>query len=333
LELVLNYDNMYTLLEAQSLVEKHLQTLQLPDSPRELYEPVRYILSIGGKRIRPALVLMSCDLFSGALESALNPAVAIEIFHNFTLVHDDIMDRSELRRGHPAVHTRYNENIAILSGDVMSSLASRLMNMAPGAVLHEVHDIFTRAAMEVCEGQQMDMNFEDEPTVSEEDYLKMIELKTAVLIAASLKIGAILGGASVKDAEDLYEFGRNLGIAFQLQDDLLDTYGDPKLIGKKLGTDIVDNKKTFLMVRALDIADSSQKEELTAWLTRKKFDPEKKIRAVKQIFDQLNIEKITLEKIKAFYIMAIDNLKNLNRPDERKIELFNFAEFLMNRKN
>ena len=184
---------MYTLSEAQNLIEKHIQNLSIPDTPAELYEPVEYILSLGGKRIRPALLIMACDLFEGDVASALKPAAAIEVFHNFTLLHDDIMDRSELRRGHPTVHVKYSESVAILSGDVMSILASRLMNQAPGVVLNLVHDVFTKTAMQVCEGQQFDMNFEERFTVSEEDYLQMIELKTAVLIAASLKIGAILG--------------------------------------------------------------------------------------------------------------------------------------------
>jgi geranylgeranyl diphosphate synthase, type II len=269
---------MYTFPEAQSLIEKHIRTLSIPEQPAELYEPVKYILSLGGKRIRPALVLMSCDLFAGAVESALMPAMAIELFHNFTLLHDDIMDRSELRRGKPTVHMKYNGNIAILSGDVMSILASRLMNQAPGAILYTVHDIFTQTAMQVCEGQQVDMNFEQKLVVSEQEYLHMIELKTAVLIAASLKIGATLGGSSQKDADDLYEFGRSLGIAFQLQDDLLDTYGDPDIVGKKLGTDIVDNKKTFLMMKALENASSEQKKELIGWLSKTEFDPDEKIK-------------------------------------------------------
>ena len=197
---------MYTLKEAQTIIERHLDTLQLPETPEKLYDPVRYILSIGGKRIRPALVLMGCDLFGGAVESALLPAVAVEVFHNFTLLHDDIMDRSELRRGNPTVHTKWDENVAILSGDVMSILTSRFINEAPGAVLHTVHDIFTKTAIQVCEGQQYDMDYGNRVTVTEEEYLNMIELKTAVLIAASLKIGAILGGASNKDAGDLYNF-------------------------------------------------------------------------------------------------------------------------------
>ena len=322
---------MYTLLEARNLIEKHLQTYSIPETPPELYEPVRYVLSMGGKRIRPALVLLACDLFNGAIEPALIPAMAIEIFHNFTLLHDDIMDRSELRPGHETVHLRYNENVAILSGDVMSILACRLMNQSPGVILYTVQDIFTRTAMQVCEGQQLDMNFENHLEVSEEDYLHMIELKTAVLIAASLKIGAILGGASEKDAEDLYEFGRNIGLAFQLQDDLLDTYGKPDVTGKKRGTDIVDNKKTFLVIEALSKASPLQKEELCNWLTRESFDPEQKIAAVTGIFNDLNIKEITEEKVRVFYREALASLDHLNRPDEQKEELRNFAAYLMNR--
>ncbi|MEN8158195.1 MAG: polyprenyl synthetase family protein [Bacteroidota bacterium] len=322
---------MYTLLEAQNLVEKHIQTLSIPDTPPELYEPVKYVLSMGGKRIRPALVLLACDMFSGGVEPALIPALAIEVFHNFTLLHDDIMDRSELRRGHPTVHMKYGENVAILSGDVMSILASNLMNQSPGVVLHTVHHIFTKTAMQVCEGQQIDMNFEELLTVSQDEYLNMIGLKTAVLMAASLKIGAILGGASEKDAEDLYEFGRNLGVAFQLQDDLLDTYGDPDVTGKKVGTDIVDNKKTYLVIEALERATTSQKKELKGWLIKKTFKNDEKISAVTAIFDSLNIKERTEERIKEFYTLALSNLERLNRPDEKKSELYNFASFLMNR--
>ncbi len=323
---------MYTLLEAQNLVEKHIQNLSIPDTPPELYEPVRYILSLGGKRIRPALVILACDLFDGEVASALIPAVAIEVFHNFTLLHDDIMDCSELRRGKPTVHVKYNENVAILSGDVMSILASRLMNQAPGVVLNVVHEVFTLTAMQVCEGQQMDMNFEELLSVTEEEYLTMIKLKTAVLIAASLKIGAILGGSSQRDAEDLYEFGKNLGIAFQLQDDLLDSYGDPAVMGKNQGTDIVDNKKTFLVIQALEAASLTQKEELMGWLKAKDSDPKEKIRAVTSIFDDLNVKEVTEQRIHDYYQQALTNLENLNRPDERKTELYNFASFLKNRK-
>lgn len=322
---------MYTLLEAQNLIEKHIQVLSFPDTPPELYEPVSYILSLGGKRIRPALVILACDLFEGTVASAMKPAVAIEVFHNFTLLHDDIMDRSELRRGHPTVHEKYGQNVAILSGDVMSILASHLMNQAPGVVLNLVHAVFTKTAMQVCEGQQMDMNFEKLLTVSEEEYLLMIELKTAVLIAASLKIGAILGGSSQKDADDLYEFGRNMGLAFQLQDDLLDTYGDQALTGKKPGCDIVDNKKTFLMIRALEKASPSQKKELTHWLSKQDFSKEEKISSVTAIYDSLKIRELTEKRIREFYEEALASLEKLNRPGERKNELRNFASYLMTR--
>ena len=322
---------MYTLIEARNLIEKHIQTFSIPETPPQLYEPVRYVLSLGGKRIRPARVLLACDMFAGAVDSAMMPALAIEIFHNFTLLHDDIMDQSELRRGHPTVHIKYNENVAILSGDVMSILANRLMNQSPGVVLHTVQDIFTRTAMQVCEGQQYDMNFEEYLTVTEEEYLNMIELKTAVLIAASLKIGAILGGASEKDAEDLYDFGRNMGIAFQLQDDLLDTYGETDVIGKKRGTDIVDNKKTFLMINALEKASPSEKESLCKWLSQNEFDPDEKISSITEIYNKLDIRELTESRIKDFYQAALASLERLNRPPERKEELFNFASYLMHR--
>ncbi|MEX0987102.1 MAG: polyprenyl synthetase family protein [Bacteroidales bacterium] len=322
---------MYTLAEAQKLIEKHLENIRFPETPSELYDPVRYILSIGGKRIRPALVLLACDMFAGSVDSALHPATAIELFHNFTLLHDDIMDRSELRRGHETVHVKWDENIAILSGDVMSILASRFINESPGAVLRNVNEVFTRTAIEVCEGQQLDMNFEKRLMVDEEEYLKMIELKTAVLIAASLKIGAMLGGASEKDASELYFFGRDLGIAFQLQDDLLDAYGDPEIFGKKPGMDIVDNKKTILMITALKMADEKKKTELTKWLTVESFDPEEKVAEVIRILDSLQV-KIKVEKmINSYYKASLDSLNKLNSPHDRKTELYAFAEYLIDR--
>lgn len=323
---------MYTLEEAQHLIENHINNIKFPDEPAELYNPVKYILSTGGKRIRPALVLLACDMFAGSVDSALYPATAIELFHNFTLLHDDIMDRSELRRGHPTVHVKWNENIAILSGDVMSIMASRFLNYAPGAVVRNVHSVFTETAMQVCEGQQMDMNFETRFSVTRNEYLKMIELKTAVLIAASLKIGAILGGAAEKYAEDLYDFGRDLGIAFQLQDDLLDTYGDADMVGKKLGMDIVDNKKTILMIIALQDANDLQKKELSKWLDAKDFDPEEKINAVVKIYDELDIKSKADNQINMFYKQALNSLHNLNSPQDSKTEILNFAENLMKRK-
>jgi geranylgeranyl diphosphate synthase type II len=271
-------------------------------------------------------------MFAGSVDSALHPATAIEVFHNFTLMHDDIMDKSELRRGKETVHLKWNENIGILSGDVMSILANRFLNEAPGAVLRKVNDVFTLTAMQVCEGQQLDMNYEQELMVSEEEYLKMIELKTAVLIAASLKIGGMLGGAAEKDAEDLYDFGRDLGIAFQLQDDLLDTYGDPAVFGKKPGTDIIDNKKTILMISALKEANSEQRQELINWLTKADFNPDEKVNEVVKIFDAIKVKPKIEKMIGQYYKTSLESLEALNIPNERKTELFAFAEVMMERK-
>lgn len=323
---------MLTLQEAQNLIDMRLQNLNLPEEPKELYEPVKYILSTGGKRVRPALVLLGCDLFGGSASSAIFPALAIEIFHNFTLLHDDIMDKSELRRGKPTVHHKWNENTAILSGDVMTMVASRLINESPGATLKNVNEVFTKTAIEVCEGQQYDMNFESSVTVNEAEYLKMIELKTAVLIAASLKIGAMLGGAAEKDAEDLYMFGLNLGLGFQLQDDLLDTYGNEEVFGKKTGMDIIDNKKTILMITALKEANKEQKEKLMYWLTAVDFNPEEKVKSVVEIFDALDVKTITNKMIHHYFEESLNKLKALNRPDDEKTELFSFADLLINRK-
>jgi len=323
---------MYTLSEAQKLIERHLNNIKFPTEPAELYDPVRYILSIGGKRIRPALVLLACDMFAGSVDSAMHPATAIELFHNFTLLHDDIMDRSELRRGKETVHVKWNQNIAILSGDVMSILASRFLNQAPGAVLRSVNDNFTLTAMKVCEGQQLDMNFEKELMVSEEDYLKMIELKTAVLIAASLKIGAMLGGAAEKDAEDLYNFGRDLGLAFQLQDDLLDAYGDPAEFGKVIGMDIVDNKKTILMITALKLAAEDDRNQLIHWLEATNFDNQEKISAVMAIFNKLDVKSRVEDMINRYYDSALNSLEALNRPKDSKRVLFSFADDLLKRR-
>ncbi len=320
------------MLYSQKIIYKRIENLNLPNEPAELYDPVRYILSIGGKRIRPALVLLGCDLFGGSASSAIFPALAIEIFHNFTLLHDDIMDKSELRRGKQTVHLKWDENVAILSGDVMSMLASRLINEAPQAVLRNVNDVYTKTAMEVCEGQQFDMNYESRKAVEEEEYLRMIELKTAVLIAASLKIGAMLGGAAEKDAEDLYLFGKNMGIAFQLQDDLLDTYGNTAEFGKKTGTDIIDNKKTILMITALRKASAEQKKALMNCLNSTDFIPEEKVAAVVKIFDALNIKSLVEIKIRHYFDEALENLKSLNRPEEDKAELYKFAEYLLERK-
>ena len=231
----------------QELIEKELQQIQFPDRPKNLYEPIRYMLAVGGKRARPVLVLMGCEVFNGNRTEAIPAALAIEVFHNFTLLHDDIMDNAPLRRSKPTVHNKWNNSIAILSGDAMFVKACELMMQVNDKQIRTVMDIFLRTSTEVCEGQQMDMSFEKEKNVSITDYLKMIELKTAVLLGCSLQIGAIIGGADEIQSKHLYEFGKNIGIAFQLQDDLLDVFGDAEKFGKQTGGDIISNKKTFLI--------------------------------------------------------------------------------------
>jgi len=251
---------MYTFIQIQQIVEKYLKEIELKTEPRELYEPVKYILEIGGKRIRPSLVLAAYNLFKNDVETAINPALALEVFHNFTLLHDDIMDKADLRRNQQTVHKKWNENVAILSGDTMSIKAYELLSKIPAEFLSEVLQAFNKTALQVCEGQQLDMNFESRLDVSVEEYLEMIRLKTSVLIAVSLKIGAIMAGALRNDVHKLYDFGLNLGLAFQLQDDYLDAYGDVQAFGKKIGGDIVANKKTFLLIKALETSDKETSE-------------------------------------------------------------------------
>ena len=322
---------MQTLHQIQKLFEHYLQTNKFSGSPQELYAPVDYILSLGGKRLRPAVLLMGHYLFDDSFERSLPAAFAIEVFHNFTLLHDDIMDAAPLRRGKPAVHEKYNLNTGILSGDVMLIYAYDFLMRLDHPRLNEVLRVFNQTAIEVCEGQQMDMNFENRDDVKIEEYLKMIELKTSVLVGGALKIGALLGGASMKDAHSLYEFGRNLGIAFQLQDDVLDTFGDPEKFGKKTGGDIAQNKKTFLYLKALEVADEEIKTTLTSYFNNPGMEEEMKIREVVQIFNQLNIKELAKEKMKCFQQIALSHLAEIRVASERKALLENFADALMQR--
>ncbi len=300
--------------------------------PTELYEPIRYILSIGGKRVRPVMVLMAANLFNENVTPALNAAMAIESFHNFTLMHDDIMDKSDMRRNVQTVHTKWNNNIAILSGDALCIKAYELLAKVPAGTLSNVLPIFTETALQVCEGQQYDMNFEHSEIVSIDNYLKMIELKTSVLIAASLQIGAIIGGASNDDAKKLYEFGLNVGLAFQIQDDWLDVYGEPKTFGKPIGNDIVSNKKTFLLINALNIAKGETKQKLLQLIRAKEFDTDEKYEAVVDIYNQLNINEITQAKISDYYQLALQSYKSVNVDNVRKKTLEDFVGKLMDRK-
>ena len=246
---------MKKLTELQSIIEEAITKLDIPQYPADLYEPVKYILSLGGKRMRPALLLMACDLFGGDVEAALSPALAIEVFHNFSLVHDDMMDNAPLRRGKATVHERWGQNAGILSGDVMLVLAYQLMMKVDDRLLRQVLDVFSQTAVGVCEGQQLDMDFEKLQTVGIDEYQNMIRLKTSVLLGGALKIGALIGGADMADAELLYGFGEHLGIAFQLQDDILDVYGDPDKFGKQVGGDIISNKKTYLLIKGIGISE------------------------------------------------------------------------------
>ena len=257
---------MYTASQLLDKINKYIADIQFTRTPKGLYEPIEYTLSLGGKRIRPVLMLMAYNLYREDVASIYEPATAIEVYHNHTLLHDDLMDRSDMRRGKPTVHKVWNDNTAVLSGDAMLILAFRYMTACPAEHLKEVMELFSLTMLEICEGQQLDMEFESRGDVTEDEYIEMIRLKTAVLLAGSLKIGAILAGATAEDAENLYKFGMQIGVAFQLQDDLLDVYGDPEVFGKKIGGDILCNKKTYMLIKALDRADAKQSEELNRWL-------------------------------------------------------------------
>ncbi len=296
-----------------------------------LFDPARYILSLGGKRLRPLLTLMGSDLFGSKVDKAINAALAIEIFHNFSLLHDDLMDRADMRRGQPTVHKKWNANSAILSGDAMVIEAYRYIAKVPPASLPVILDLFSTTAMQICQGQQLDMDFEKRMDVSESEYIEMIRLKTAVLIGCALKMGALIGGAEPRDADCLYEYGINIGLAFQLKDDLLDVYGDPKTFGKMIGGDILCNKKTYLLIKALKNSGEQQRKMLLQWLSASEFDPEEKIRFVKNVYDELNLKVITGNLIEKYYLASLDCLTSIQVPEDRKKDLMEFSENLMYR--
>ncbi|MFN7120132.1 MAG: polyprenyl synthetase family protein [Saprospiraceae bacterium] len=318
--------------QSQLLFEQYILKNSFEQEPVALYEPVNYIMQLGGKRLRPALLLMSCRLFDAEASQALPAAYAVEIFHNFSLVHDDIMDAAPLRRGKPTVHQKFGTNAGILSGDVMLIYAYEyLLKVDKPHLIKDLVHIFNRFAIEVCEGQQMDMNFEKQTNVTIADYLKMIELKTAALIGGALELGALIGGASAQEAAHLAAFGRNAGIAFQLQDDMLDTFGDPAKVGKKPGGDIIQNKKTYLIIKALELADERTKAELMQWMTTTPTDENEKIQRVTSILQQLNIPTI-VENIKAdFMNKAYAHLEQVNGNQAIKNELKTLADMLANR--
>jgi geranylgeranyl diphosphate synthase type II len=320
---------MRDLQDLQLLIDKAVTNLKYPVYPAELYEPIAYILSMGGKRMRPALLLMACDLFGGDVEKALPPALAIEVFHNFTLMHDDIMDNAPLRRGKVTVHEKWNHNAAILSGDVMLIEGYKLMMQVEDKLLRVILDIFNSTAVGVCEGQQLDMDFEIRNDVKIDEYIYMIRLKTAVVLGGALKIGSILGGAAMKDAELIAEFGENLGLAFQLQDDILDIYGSPEKFGKQVGGDIISNKKTYLLIKALELANADQKAELTKWVNAEQFDQQEKVEAVTAIYSEVQVRQHAETTMHTYADKAFEALEKINLPEENKQYLRDFADSLM----
>ena len=317
-----------------SIIQSGIEKIDWNKEPRGLYEPIDYVLSLGGKRIRPLLTLMACNLFSDNVQQALNTALGIEIFHNFTLLHDDIMDKADVRRGQPTVHKKWNDNTAILSGDVMQIASYRYIAGTPEKYLKQTLDLFSQTAQEICEGQQYDVDFEIRDHVTGDEYLEMIRLKTAVLLGCALKAGAWIGGAGEEDAKNLYDFGINIGLAFQLKDDLLDVYGDESTFGKKIGGDILCNKKTYLLIHALQLAKGNEASELQHWMTLS--DPtlaDTKIKAVTSVYNRLGVKVICEDKMEFFYSKGIANLEKVSVHNNNKHELRNLAQKLMFRQD
>lgn len=314
-------------------INNGLAAIPYPSQPDNLYAPVRYEISLGGKRIRPVLMLMACEMFGTDYHRAMAPALGLEMFHNFTLLHDDVMDNADVRRGKPTVHKVWNENTAVLSGDAMQILAYVQMTEAPDFCRKEVLDIFSKTALEICEGQQYDMEFENRADVTEEEYLNMIRLKTAVLLGGALKIGAVIAGAHPSDAARLYQFGVNIGLAFQLKDDYLDVYGDSAVFGKNIGGDILNNKKTYMLINALRRSEGKDRDELLAWISAKEYDPQEKIRCVTGIYTRTGIKELCENKMQEYYERGIEFLKEIN-VEPRYIEpLLQLSAMLMEREN
>lgn len=321
--------NLKSIAELQEVLCLALENEKFPLEPKNLYEPISYILSLGGKRLRPVMLLMAADMYALDVDRVMPQAIGVEYFHNFTLLHDDIMDDAPLRRGMTTVHEKWNENIGILSGDALFVKAYQWLVKTDSSYLPALIDLFNRTALEVCEGQQYDMDFETQDQVSMESYLKMIKYKTAVLLACSLKMGAILANASPEEQNHLYDFGIHTGLAFQLMDDLLDVYGDQKDFGKQIAGDILCNKKTCLYIRAYEVADEDQREVLDHYFAHQDFDSEKKIAAVKQVFQSLEVENYCRNMMDEHYKTAMSHLSRISVPQSRKATLIELVEMLM----
>ena len=312
-------------------INAYIDALPYNPQPAGLYDPIRYVLAAGGKRMRCVLMLMAYNIYKEDVASIYPNAAGLETYHNFTLLHDDLMDRADMRRGRLTVHRKWNDNAAILSGDAMIILAYQLMCHQAGERQAAILKTFSDAALGVCEGQQYDMEFEERDDVSEDEYMEMIRLKTSVLLACALKIGALLGGASDQDAELLYEFGEKVGLAFQLQDDYLDVYGDPKVFGKKIGGDILCNKKTFMLINTLNLCNDRQRQDLQAWIDKKDFDPEEKIKAVTAIYDAVDIKTVCRQKMQRLYDEAFSAFARVSVDESRKAPLKDYVQQLMGR--
>ena len=324
---------MKTSEELYEKVNTFIDKLTYNREPKSLYDPIKYVLSLGGKRIRPVLMLLGYNLWKDDPERILMPAVAVETYHNYTLLHDDLMDNADKRRGHDTVHKKWDANTAILSGDAMLVVAYQRLATVDQTKLKPVLDLFTETALEIDEGQQFDIDFENRSDVKEEEYIEMIRLKTSVLLACALKIGAILANAPVTDAEALYKFGEQLGLAFQLQDDLLDVYGDPKVFGKEIGGDIMCNKKTFMLINAFNRANDAQLKELQKWCSGEKFDRKEKVAAVTHLYDEIGIRQLCEAKIEYYFEESKKWLDKVSVPEERKAHLRAYVNQMMKRES
>lgn len=322
---------MKTADEILKMVNEFLDHLSYDRKPESLYEPIKYVLSMGGKRIRPTLMLLAYNLYKENPEDILMNACALETYHNYTLLHDDLMDNADMRRGHLTVHKKWNDNTAILSGDSMLVLAFQRMMQCDTKHLKDILDLFTVTALEIGEGQQYDMEFETRNDVKEEEYIEMIRLKTSVLLACALKIGAILADASAEDADNLYKFGEQIGLAFQLQDDYLDVYGDSKVFGKEIGGDITSNKKTYMLINAFNKANDAQRKELTRWVSARDFDRNEKVDAVTRLYNEIGVDQLAQDKIAYYFAQSKKFLDAVNVPEEKKEELRKYAQKMMKR--
>ena len=322
---------MYTSNELLEIINQYLSKLSYDRKPASLYEPIKYVLDLGGKRIRPILMLLSYNLYKDNPQEILSSACALETYHNYTLLHDDLMDEAPLRRGQQTVHMKWNANQAILSGDSMLVLAYERLAKCDTKHLEAVLSLFTETALQIGEGQQYDMEFEMRNDVAVEEYIEMIRLKTSVLLACATKMGAILADATQEDAENLYKFGEQIGLAFQLQDDYLDVYGDAKVFGKKIGGDIVSNKKTYMLITAFNQANTGQRAELENWVNKKDFNTEEKIVAITRLYNEIGIDKLAKEKMNFYYEQGKNFLDAVKLPDERKEALAEYAANMMTR--